>query len=241
MNQVAVIDYGMGNLHSVAKAIEHVGAELAAESGQATKVTITSDPAQIAAADRVVFPGVGAIRDCMAEINRLDVGAMVASAMKTKPVLAICVGMQALMAHSEENGGVDCLGLLSGRVKFFGEDLRDDNDARLKVPHMGWNRVTQTSDHPLWRGVPDNSRFYFVHSYYVTMDETDQVAGRSVYGREMVAAISAGNILPRSFIQKKVKTRGSPCCAIFSPGTAPATERRSEPDEHLTRGTPQTP
>ena len=180
MNQVAVIDYGMGNLHSVAKAIEHVGAELAAESGQATKVTITSDPAQIAAAERVVFPGVGAIRDCMAEINRLDVGAMVASAMKTKPVLAICVGMQALMAHSEENGGVDCLGLLSGRVKFFGEDLRDDNDARLKVPHMGWNRVTQTSDHPLWRGVPDNSRFYFVHSYYVTMDETDQVAGRSV-------------------------------------------------------------
>ena len=122
MNQVAVIDYGMGNLHSVAKAIEHVGAELASESGQATKVTITSDPARIAAADRVVFPGVGAIRDCMAEINRLDVGAMVASAMKTKPVLAICVGMQALMAHSEENGGVDCLGLLSGRVKFFGED-----------------------------------------------------------------------------------------------------------------------
>ncbi|MFZ8977152.1 MAG: imidazole glycerol phosphate synthase subunit HisH, partial [Pseudohongiellaceae bacterium] len=110
MNQVAVIDYGMGNLHSVAKAIEHVGAELAAESGQATSVIITSDPARIAAADRVVFPGVGAIRDCMAEINRLDVGAMVASAMKTKPVLAICVGMQALMAHSEENGGVDCLG-----------------------------------------------------------------------------------------------------------------------------------
>ena len=208
MNQVAVIDYGMGNLHSVAKAIEHVGAELAAESGQATKVTITSDPAQIAAADRVVFPGVGAIRDCMAEINRLDVGAMVASAMKTKPVLAICVGMQALMAHSEENGGVDCLGLLSGRVKFFGEDLRDDNDARLQVPHMGWNRVTQTSDHPLWRGVPDNSRFYFVHSYYVTMDETDQVAGRSVYGREIVAAISAGNIFATQFHPEKSQNAG---------------------------------
>ena len=141
MNQVAVIDYGMGNLHSVAKAIEHVGVELASESGQATKVIITSDPARIAAADRVVFPGVGAIRDCMAEINRLDVGAMVASAMKTKPVLAICVGMQALMAHSEENGGVDCLGLLSGRVKFFGEELQDENDARLKVPHMGWNQL----------------------------------------------------------------------------------------------------
>ena len=208
MNQVAVIDYGMGNLHSVAKAIEHVGAELAAESGQATKVTITSDPAQIAAADRVVFPGVGAIRDCMAEINRLDVGAMVASAMKTKPVLAICVGMQALMAHSEENGGVDCLGLLSGRVKFFGEELRDENDVRLKVPHMGWNRVAQTSDHPLWRGVPDNSRFYFVHSYYVTMDETEQVAGRSVYGREIVAAISAGNIFATQFHPEKSQNAG---------------------------------
>jgi glutamine amidotransferase len=144
----------------------------------------------------------------MAEINRLDVGAMVASAMKTKPVLAICVGMQALMAHSEENGGVDCLGLLSGRVKFFGEDLRDDNDARLKVPHMGWNRVTQTSDHPLWRGVPDNSRFYFVHSYYVTMDETDQVAGRSVYGREIVAAISAGNIFATQFHPEKSQNAG---------------------------------
>lgn len=203
MNQVAVIDYGMGNLHSVAKAIEHVGAELASESGQATKVVITSDPAQIAAADRVVFPGVGAIRDCMAEINRLDVGAMVASAMKTKPVLAICVGMQALMAHSEENGGVNCLGLLSGRVKFFGEDLRDENDTRLKVPHMGWNRVAQTSDHPLWRGVSDNSRFYFVHSYYVTMSGTDQVAGRSVYGKEIVAAISAGNIFATQFHPEK--------------------------------------
>ncbi|MGB1847562.1 MAG: imidazole glycerol phosphate synthase subunit HisH [Pseudohongiellaceae bacterium] len=208
MNQVAVIDYGMGNLHSVAKAIEHVGAELASESGQATKVIITSDPARIAAADRVVFPGVGAIRDCMAEINRLDVGAMVASAMKTKPVLAICVGMQALMAHSEENGGVDCLGLLSGRVKFFGEELRDESDARLKVPHMGWNRVAQTSDHPLWRGVPDNSRFYFVHSYYVTMDETDQVAGRSVYGREIVAAISAGNIFATQFHPEKSQNAG---------------------------------
>ena len=208
MNQIAVIDYGMGNLHSVAKAIEHVGAELASESGQATKVVITSDPARIAAADRVVFPGVGAIRDCMAEISRLDVGAMVASAMKTKPVLAICVGMQALMAHSEENGGVDCLGLLSGRVKFFGEELRDENDVRLKVPHMGWNRVAQTSDHPLWRGVPDNSRFYFVHSYYVTMDETEQVAGRSVYGREIVAAISPGNIFATQFHPEKSQNAG---------------------------------
>ena len=187
----------------------------------------------------MVFPGVGAIRDCMAEINRLDVGAMVASAMKTKPVLAICVGMQALMAHSEENGGVDCLGLLSGRVKFFGEELQDENDARLKVPHMGWNRVAQTSDHPLWR-VCRTTAGSTSSTAIVTMDETDQVAGRSVYGREIVAAISAGNIFALSFIRKKSK-RGAHPAAQFSPGTAPATERRSEPDEHLTRGTPKTP
>lgn len=208
MNQVAVIDYGMGNLHSVAKAIEHVGADLANDSGQTTEVVITSEPARIAAADRVIFPGVGAIRDCMAEINRLDLGPIVASAIKTKPVLAICVGMQALMAHSEENDGVDCLGLLSGRVQFFGEDLRDENGERLKVPHMGWNRVTQASEHPLWQGVADNSRFYFVHSYYVTMDETDQIAGRSVYGREIVAAISAGNIFATQFHPEKSQHAG---------------------------------
>ena len=144
----------------------------------------------------------------MAAINQLDVGVIVASAMKTKPVLAICVGMQALMNHSEENGGVDCLGLLSGSVKFFGEHLRDENDERLKVPHMGWNRVAQTSDHPLWQGVADNSRFYFVHSYYVTMGETEQIAGRSVYGREFVAAISAGNIFATQFHPEKSQHAG---------------------------------
>ena len=116
MNNVAVIDYGMGNLHSVAKALEHVGTQLQPETGEATGVVVTADPAIIAAADRVIFPGVGAIRDCMAEINRLNVGEIVADAMKTKPVLAICVGMQALMNHSEENGGVDGLDILDGKV-----------------------------------------------------------------------------------------------------------------------------
>jgi len=208
MNQVAVIDYGMGNLHSVAKAIEHVGAHLASESGEATEVVITSDSARIAAADRVIFPGVGAMRDCMTEINRLGLGASVATAIKTKPVLAICVGMQALMTHSEENDGVDCLGLLSGSVRFFGGDLRDLKGERLKVPHMGWNRVAQTSDHPLWQGVADNSRFYFVHSYYVTMDNADQIAGRSVYGTEIVAAVSAGNIFATQFHPEKSQHAG---------------------------------
>src|SRR5690606_4065199 len=143
MASVAVIDYGMGNLHSVASALRKVdpGAE----------VMVTSDAAQILNADRVIFPGVGAIRDCMAEILRLGIDKVVRDVIASgKPLLAICVGMQALMQHSEENGGVDCLALLPGRVKFFGDALHDSGGGKLKVPHMGWNQVHQRGAHPLW-------------------------------------------------------------------------------------------
>ena len=148
-SHIAVIDYGMGNLHSVAKALEHVS--------PGARVTITSDPAQVEDADRVVFPGVGAIRDCMTEIQRLKVGEVVSKAIKTKPVLAICVGMQALMEHSEENGGVDCLGLLPGQVKFFGDNLQgcpgrktqspphglEQCSTDYRPPHVAWYRPEQ--------------------------------------------------------------------------------------------------
>ena len=204
MSTVAVIDYGMGNLHSVAKAVEHVGRTL----DLAVTVAVSADPRTIAAADRVIFPGVGAIRDCMAEINRLNVGEMVAEAMQTRPVLAICVGMQALMAHSEENDGVDCLGLVPGEVRYFGDELRDDSGAWLKVPHMGWNEVRQTRDHPLWEGVPDGSRFYFVHSYYVQTSREDLVTGVSTYGREMVSAFADRNIFATQFHPEKSQTAG---------------------------------
>ena len=204
MSTVAVIDYGMGNLHSVAKAVEHVGRAL----DLAVTVAVSADPRTIAAADRVIFPGVGAIRDCMAEINRLNVGEMVAEAMQTRPVLAICVGMQALMAHSEENDGVDCLGLVPGEVRYFGDELRDDSGAWLKVPHMGWNEVRQTRDHPLWEGVPDGSRFYFVHSYYVQTSREDLVTGVSTYGREMVSAFADRNIFATQFHPEKSQTAG---------------------------------
>jgi glutamine amidotransferase len=203
MNKVAVIDYGMGNLHSVAKAVEHVGSEL----GQETDVVVTPDPALIAAADRVIFPGVGAIRDCMAEINRLNVGEMVADAMKSKPVLAICVGMQALMQHSEENGGVDCLGFMLGKVKYFGDGLMEDGQ-RLKVPHMGWNQVRQTQDHPLWQGVPDNSRFYFVHSYYVQAEDKTRETGVTHYGVDFSATLASDNIFATQFHPEKSQAVG---------------------------------
>ena len=204
MNTVAVIDYGMGNLHSVAKAVEHVARELDLD----VSVSITADAETIANAARVIFPGVGAIRDCMAEINRLNVGRMVAEAMKTRPVLAICVGMQALMEHSEETGGGECLGLAPGDVRYFGDELRGESGEWLKVPHMGWNEVRQTREHPLWEGVPDGSRFYFVHSYYVETGSDELVAGKTTYGKEMVSAFAARNIFATQFHPEKSQAAG---------------------------------
>lgn len=196
---VAVIDYGMGNLHSVAKALEHVA--------PAARVVVTSDPAAIHAADRVVFPGVGAIRDCMAGIRRLGVDVLVREAVQQKPVLAICVGMQALMSHSEENGGVDCINLLPGEVRFFGSDLQE-NGERLKVPHMGWNEVMQTHAHPLWQGIAQNERFYFVHSYYVQAQQRGCVAATCHYGAELDAALMRPNLFAVQFHPEKSHTAG---------------------------------
>ena len=199
MNKVAVIDYGMGNLHSVTKAIEHAGTELKGE----TKVFVTSDAHEISQADRVIFPGVGAIRDCMAEIKRLKVDHIIQEAITKKPVLAICVGMQALMLTSEENGGVECLGVIKGKVKHFGDPLMDHDGKILKVPHMGWNQVSRTKAHPLWRDIPDDSRFYFVHSYYVTSEEKKRVAGTANYGLDIVACLSDTNIFAVQFHPEK--------------------------------------
>ena len=204
MNKVAVIDYGMGNLHSVTKAIEHASTELKGE----TKVFVTSDAYEISQADRVIFPGVGAIRDCMAEIRRLKVDHIIQEAITKKPVLAICVGMQALMLTSEENGGVECLGVIKGKVKHFGDPLMDRNGKTLKVPHMGWNQVSRTKAHPLWRGIPDDSRFYFVHSYYVNTEERKRVAGTANYGLDIVACLSDTNIFAVQFHPEKSQEVG---------------------------------
>ena len=204
MNKVAVIDYGMGNLHSVAKAIEYTGARL----GQRTEVVITSDAQHISRSDRVIFPGVGAIRDCMAEIRRLRIDRIIKQAISEKPVLAICVGMQALMLQSEENDGVKCLGLIKGRVKHFGDPLLDPHGKILKVPHMGWNQVRQTKSHPLWQDIPDKSRFYFVHSYYVEAENLDQVAGVTNYSLDVVACLSEENIFAVQFHPEKSQEMG---------------------------------
>ncbi|NND66937.1 MAG: imidazole glycerol phosphate synthase subunit HisH [Halioglobus sp.] len=198
---VAVIDYGMGNLHSVASALEHVGAD---------KVLVTHDAAQIRQADRVVFPGVGAIRDCMSEIRRLKCDELLQQALTEQhvPVLAICVGLQALMTRSDENGGTDCLNIIDGDVRFFGNPLTDAAGARLKVPHMGWNEVRQTRPHPLWQGIEDDSRFYFVHSYYVHAADRDLVAGSVQYGVAADAALARDNLFAVQFHPEKSAQAG---------------------------------
>ena len=197
---IAVIDYGMGNLHSVASALNHVAPD--------QQVIVTSDPAVVAKADRVIFPGVGAIRDCMAEIKRLGFDKLLREQIATgKPVLAICVGMQALMDHSEENNGVDCIGLVAGNVKFFGEHHKDSAGNNLKVPHMGWNQVHH-KDHPLWQDIPQDSRFYFVHSFYILLKDESLVAATCDYGLQFHAALANKNLFAVQFHPEKSHTAG---------------------------------
>lgn len=206
---IAIIDYGMGNLHSVASALKHVAPE--------SEVAITSDGHVIENADRVIFPGVGAIRDCMAEIHRHDIHTVVANAIASgKPLLAICVGLQALMQSSDENGGVACLGHFAGEVKAFdgytdfnhSHDEGSPSGEHLKVPHMGWNQVQQQFDHPLWAGIENGSRFYFVHSYCVQANQPEVIAGTCHYGIEFTAAIARDNVFASQFHPEKSHTSG---------------------------------
>lgn len=180
---IAVIDYGMGNLHSVAKALEHVTEEC---------IVITRDPRAIKGATRVVLPGQGAIRDCIGELERTELTGLVKALLADgdKPLLGICVGQQMLMEKSEENGGVRCLGYLEGEVKRFPADMVEHGE-RLKVPHMGWNQVEQHHMHPLWEGIPTGDRFYFVHSYYVAASHDAEVFGTVRYG-DVVAHVATG-------------------------------------------------
>ncbi|MBK6277943.1 MAG: imidazole glycerol phosphate synthase subunit HisH [Gammaproteobacteria bacterium] len=206
MQRVAVVDYGMGNLHSVAKALQHVA--------PGVEVLVTGDAAIIAGADRVVFPGVGAIRDCMGELTRRGLTGAIRRAADEKPLLAICIGMQALMQSSEENGGTACLGILPGRVHHFGASLADADGNTLKVPHMGWNQVHQEY-HPLWTGIPQDSRFYFVHSYYVEPAQRELVAGGCEYGLGFAAALARGNLFAVQFHPEKSHTAGLQLLANF--------------------------
>lgn len=191
---IAVIDYGMGNLRSVSKALEHVAG--------GREVIVTADPAVVAAAERVVFPGQGAMPDCMRELDARGLRPAVLAAAREKPFLGICIGLQMLFEHSEE-GNVAGLGILAGDVRRFPEARMIGADGqRLKVPHMGWNRLQQ-KPHALWAEIADGSRFYFVHSYCVQPVDASVVAGESDYGIPFTCAVGRDNIFAVQFHPEK--------------------------------------
>ena len=198
--KIAVIDYGMGNLRSVSKAVEHVA--------PGAQVRVTDDPGYIAAADRVVFPGQGAARDCMRAIGNHHLNAAIVGAAESKPFLGICMGLQVLMTRSDENGGTKLLGLFVGDVRRFEGLPPGDNGLPLKVPHMGWSPVRQVRPHPLWEGIADHSRFYFVHSYRVVPEDVTLIAGTTDYGVRFTAAIARDNLFATQFHPEKSADAG---------------------------------
>lgn len=200
MIDIAVVDYGMGNLRSVAKALEHVA--------PGKRVKVSSDPDEIRAAARVVFPGQGAMPDCMREMDARGLRGAVVEAAAERPFLGLCIGLQMLFEHSEE-GNVAGLGVLPGRVRRFDtERMVGPDGSKLKVPHMGWNQVYQTVPHPMWAGIDDGSRFYFVHSYYVDTPDPSLVAGTSRYPFGFTCAVARNNIFAVQFHPEKSQSAG---------------------------------
>lgn len=210
---VAVIDYGMGNLRSVSQAVEHAAKDLN------IKVVVTNDPDVVRAAERVVLPGQGAMRDCMRELRDAHQGGLLGAvlhAVENKPLMGVCVGMQMLLDHSEEQD-TPGLGLIPGRVvKFRLDGLKQADGSRYKVPQMGWNRVHQARHtgvwggqaHPVWADVPDDSYFYFVHSYHAVVDNPQHSAGETDYGVRFTCAVARDNIFATQFHPEKSAEHG---------------------------------
>tara|TARA_B100000029_G_scaffold492748_1_gene554426 strand:+ start:148 stop:774 length:627 start_codon:yes stop_codon:yes gene_type:complete len=192
MNNIALIDYGMGNLHSVSKAIKKVSNN--------TKVNITSDKKEIEDADKVIVPGVGAIKECLRAIRNKKLDQVILDVINSKPILGICVGMQLFLESSEENDGTLGLGVLKGEVK------KIPLKSSIKIPHMGWNKVKQTKDHPMWSDIPDDSYFYFVHSYCCLSSQNS--VGISSHGLDFVAALAKGSIFAVQFHPEKSQDAG---------------------------------
>ncbi len=198
MADIAVVDYGMGNLRSVHQALHMVAPD--------ASITVTGDPAEVMHAARVVFPGQGAMPDCMREMNQHGLHDAVLQAARDKPFLGICIGLQMLFEHSSE-GDIAGLGLLPGKVTRFAHSLRDVNDEKLKVPHMGWNQVSH-GEHALWEGIAQDARFYFVHSYYVQPRDDALVQGTSNYPQPFVCAVARENLFAVQFHPEKSSRDG---------------------------------
>jgi glutamine amidotransferase len=206
MTDIAIVDYGMGNLRSVSKALEHVA--------PGASITVTEDPEVVRRAGRVVVPGQGAMPECLRELEMRGLREAVMNAAMSKPFLGVCIGLQMLFDSSEE-GNVEGLGIVPGRVRRFFPTARSGtsgtgamNGQRLKVPHMGWNEVHQSASHPLWKGIPGNARFYFVHSYYVENAHPSQTAAFSLYPSPFTCAVAKDNIFAVQFHPEKSHNAG---------------------------------
>lgn len=194
--QIAVIDFGIGNLRSVEQALRAVSAD--------ADIVVTSDSKIIADADKVVMPGQGAVGTWFNALNDRGLKSVVEKSLVEKPMLGICVGMQALFEHCEEDGGVDGLGVFQGSVEHFSNFHDGQSTERLKVPQMGWNQVSQTQDHALWHGIGDQSYFYFVHSFCAnTQDDQKHVFGYADYGHDFIAAVGQNNVFAVQFHPEK--------------------------------------
>jgi glutamine amidotransferase len=204
--RISIVDYGMGNLRSVQKALQHVAA--------GDEIEITSDPGAIRSADRVVFPGQGAMPDCMRSLQESGLGEAVEEAARGKPFLGLCIGQQMLFDRSAE-GDTPGLGLLPGAVVGFA-DAAGTREAGLKIPHMGWNEVWQEGPHALWKGIPDGTRFYFVHSFYCEPADASLAAGRTRYPHAFTSAIARDNIFATQFHPEKSSAAGLTLLSNFA-------------------------
>ena len=219
MTNIAIVDYGMGNLRSVSKALEHVA--------PTATIVVTSDPSVVNKAERVVVPGQGAMPNCMHELEIRGLRDAVQEAAGNKPFLGICIGLQMLFEESEE-GNIKGLGILSGRVLHFPPSAMTTPDGKkLKVPHMGWNQVHQTIDHPLWHGIANDARFYFVHSYYVKTTESEPVAAQSDYPFPFTCAVAKDNIFAVQFHPEKSHVAGLTLLSNFANWTPHFTNQAS--------------
>ena len=207
MSSIVVIDYGMGNLRSVAKALAHVAPD--------REVVVSSDAATIRAAGRGVLPGQSAMPDCMRQLNASGLADTVRAVLADRPFLGICLGLQMLFDRSEE-GPTDGLGVVPGRVvRFRDERMVTPAGERLKVPHMGWSPVRQARAHPLWRGIADGARFYFAHSYHPVPDDPAVTAGTADYPAPFTCAIARDNIFATQFHPEKSQRAGLALLANF--------------------------
>ena len=200
MTTVAVLDYGSSNLRSVAKALEFVSDQ--------QQIIVTDLPEQIFAAERVVFPGQGAIGQCMNSLRDKGMDDVIRECVRNKPFLGICLGLQSLMDNSDEDGGTSGLGIIAGGVQRFPDHVKDDQGYTCKIPHMGWNQVYQQKQHSLWKGIENGSRFYFVHSYYVHPENRDDIAAITEYATSFTSAVARDNIFATQFHPEKSQNAG---------------------------------